>query len=214
MHYMIIALGWVLWCALHSVMIASGTTAFLRRTLGRGFRFYRLCYAVIAALTLVPVLAFTRAAGGPALFSWNGPLRVLQALSALTALALFVAGARHYDVWRLLGIRQIPERTSRGGLAEGGGFDRTGVLSVIRHPWYAGGILALWARDIDAGTLVMNLVLTAYLIIGSVLEERKLVGEFGEEYASYQREVSMLVPVRWLRWKFRNGKSPSRRQRA
>jgi len=36
------------------------------------------------------------------------------------------------------------------------------------------------------------------MAIGSVLEERKLVREFGEEYRAYQRQVPMLVPWKWL----------------
>ena len=44
--------------------------------------------------------------------------------------------------------------------------------------------------------LVTNLVLTAYFVIGAILEERKLVAEFGEEYREYQKRVPMLVPGR------------------
>jgi protein-S-isoprenylcysteine O-methyltransferase Ste14 len=35
------------------------------------------------------------------------------------------------------------------------------------------------------------------VVVGTILEERKLVAEFGDEYRQYQREVSMLFP-----WKF------------
>jgi protein-S-isoprenylcysteine O-methyltransferase Ste14 len=40
-------------------------------------------------------------------------------------------------------------------------------------------------------------VFTAYVVVGTLLEEKKLVAEFGEEYRSYQRRVSMLVPLKW-----------------
>ena len=42
--------------------------------------------------------------------------------------------------------------------------------------------------------IVANSVLTIYIIIGTVLEERKLVLEFGDTYIRYQREVPMLIP--------------------
>jgi protein-S-isoprenylcysteine O-methyltransferase Ste14 len=42
-------------------------------------------------------------------------------------------------------------------------------------------------------------ILSAYLLIGTLLEERKLVLEFGEKYKAYQRQVSMLIPLKWLR---------------
>jgi len=45
----------------------------------------------------------------------------------------------------------------------------------------------------------MNLILTSYLIVGTYLEEKKLVREFGENYRNYQKKVSMLIPYTWLK---------------
>jgi protein-S-isoprenylcysteine O-methyltransferase Ste14 len=42
--------------------------------------------------------------------------------------------------------------------------------------------------------LVTNAVLSAYLIIGTLLEEKRLVAEFGEEYRDYQEQVPMFLP--------------------
>jgi protein-S-isoprenylcysteine O-methyltransferase Ste14 len=42
--------------------------------------------------------------------------------------------------------------------------------------------------------LVINTLLTLYVLIGTWLEERKLVLEFGEAYLRYQRQVPMLIP--------------------
>jgi protein-S-isoprenylcysteine O-methyltransferase Ste14 len=36
-------------------------------------------------------------------------------------------------------------------------------------------------------------------VIGTILEERKLVREFGEPYREYQRNVSMFFPYKWLK---------------
>ena len=40
----------------------------------------------------------------------------------------------------------------------------------------------------------MHLVLTAYFIIGSILEERRLLARFGDAYREYQQRVPMLIP--------------------
>jgi protein-S-isoprenylcysteine O-methyltransferase Ste14 len=47
--------------------------------------------------------------------------------------------------------------------------------------------------------LVGNGVLTVYIFVGTLIEERKLVHEFGDAYRSYQERVSMFVPLKWIR---------------
>jgi protein-S-isoprenylcysteine O-methyltransferase Ste14 len=42
--------------------------------------------------------------------------------------------------------------------------------------------------------IIVNIVLTIYIIMGTILEERKLVSEFGDAYVKYQQEVPMLIP--------------------
>ncbi|RMG57718.1 MAG: isoprenylcysteine carboxylmethyltransferase family protein, partial [Deltaproteobacteria bacterium] len=71
---------------------------------------------------------------------------------------------------------------------------RDGVLSLVRHPWYLGGLLFLWSRRLTEGTVVTNAVLSVYLVAGAHLEERKLLRAFGAEYERYREEVPMLIP--------------------
>ena len=87
---------------------------------------------------------------------------------------------------------------SRGAMTETGNIDTTGVLGVTRHPWYVAVFILLWASDLNAAGIVVNVVLSAYLVIGTLLEERKLVLEFGDRYREYQRRVSMFIPFKWL----------------
>lgn len=47
--------------------------------------------------------------------------------------------------------------------------------------------------------LVGNGVLTVYIVVGTLLEERKLVHEFGDAYRNYQSRVSMFLPLKWIR---------------
>ncbi|MEI7463478.1 MAG: protein-S-isoprenylcysteine methyltransferase, partial [Candidatus Taylorbacteria bacterium] len=55
-------------------------------------------------------------------------------------------------------------------------------------------IVYLWSQTHKMADIVVNIVLTVYIIIGTVLEEKKLVLEFGETYIKYQKEVPMLIP--------------------
>jgi methanethiol S-methyltransferase len=55
-------------------------------------------------------------------------------------------------------------------------------------------IIYLWSQTYRVSDIVGNTVLTIYIAIGTFLEERKLVLEFGDTYVSYQKEVPMLIP--------------------
>ena len=47
-------------------------------------------------------------------------------------------------------------------------------------------------------TLIVNIILTIYLVTGTVLEEKKLIIELGDNYRDYVDRVSMLFPAKWI----------------
>jgi protein-S-isoprenylcysteine O-methyltransferase Ste14 len=196
--HFLLALAWAAYGAVHSAMISRTATAFLERSLGEAFRFYRLFFNAASLALLVPVVAFSTSLREEPVLRWQGPGEAVRLALVALGLLLFVAGGRHYSLGRFLGTSQLRGRSSTG-LAAGGGIDSTGVLGVVRHPWYVGVVLLLWARDLDPAGLVTSGVLTAYVVVGTLLEERKLVQELGDTYRDYQRRVSMFVPLEWLR---------------
>ena len=46
----------------------------------------------------------------------------------------------------------------------------------------------------EISDIIVNTILTIYIIIGTKLEEKKLLLEFGDSYIQYQKEVPMLFP--------------------
>ncbi len=197
--YLTVALVWSAYLALHSAMISVTMTEYLKRTLGDGYRFYRLFFNLIALATLVPVVVYSRSVKGEMLFAWEGPLAYLKWAVFAGGVLLFVAGSLHYDMLQFLGVRQIREGARHALMSRSGELDASGILGLIRHPYYTATILLFWAGDITVTSLVVNVVVTVYVVIGTFLEERKLTLEFGDSYRHYQARVPMFVPFKWLR---------------
>jgi methanethiol S-methyltransferase len=65
----------------------------------------------------------------------------------------------------------------------------------LRHPIYAGFILAFWAApQMSLGHLIFAVATTGYILIGIWFEERDLVAHFGSRYLAYREQVGMLFP--------------------
>ena len=194
----LLAILWAAWCTLHSALITKRVTGYLKRSWGSAYRYYRLVYNSVSVITFVPVFAYAVSLSGQPIFRYEGGMIVVRVFLISMALLLLFLGAGKYDLLRFAGLRQVRTASTAGALAESGAMETTGILGVTRHPWYLGAIALIWANDIDVVALVTNVIFTAYLVAGAMLEERKLVDKFGEEYREYQERVSMLFPFKFL----------------
>jgi protein-S-isoprenylcysteine O-methyltransferase Ste14 len=210
MTYFALVMLWITWCAIHSGMISLPVTGRLKQLSGSCYRFYRLFFNLVAVVTLVPLMVYSRSLTGTVLFRWEGCLTIVQAALLIVVLMLFISGSLKYDLLQFMGIRQIRSGNHHAALTTSGKIDTSGVLSMTRHPWYLAAIILIWidVRVIYVSTVIVDGILTAYLIIGTLLEERKLVHALGDAYRDYQKKVSMLFPVKWVYAKVRKGKKP------
>jgi protein-S-isoprenylcysteine O-methyltransferase Ste14 len=187
---------WMLWCAMHSLLIATPVVSRAKTRLGRWFAWYRLGYVLLSTITLLPLFFWTLRLPSRLLFAWDGPWWGMQGALLLYALVMAVGGAREYDLSSFLGLRQITSQ-HRGEAQPEFAFATKGILRYVRHPWYSGGLALVWAAGpVTTVSLAVKLVLTGYLLLGAYLEERKLVAALGERYRDYQHQVPMLIPGR------------------
>jgi protein-S-isoprenylcysteine O-methyltransferase Ste14 len=196
--YIILTMLWTTWCFLHSALNTQPVLDFVKRHFGKQYPYYRIFYNLIALLTLAPVLLYSATLESPLVFRWDGPWRIVQVILLLSAAILFVAGAKQYDLVRLLGLRPPDNPNDCRALTDDCRLEKRGILGFVRHPWYTGGILIVWSRDLTTAACLTSTIITGYFLVGTLLEEKKLIREYGEEYRRYQKEVSMLFPVKWL----------------
>ncbi|MBN2388911.1 MAG: isoprenylcysteine carboxylmethyltransferase family protein [Anaerolineales bacterium] len=184
------------WGFLHSLLASLPAKDFFRRRLGAGFmRFYRLAYNLFAGFSFLPVLALTALTPDRQLYLVPLPWSGLMAFGMLLAVAAMVAGFLQSDPWEFLGLRQVAGSLS----VRGGELIVTGLYRHVRHPLYTAGLAFIWLMPImTANVLAVNVALTIYIVVGAYLEERKLLGEFGQAYTDYSTVTPMLIP--FLKW--------------
>lgn len=197
--YLILSLLLIVWCSLHSAMISVRVTQYLQKHHADKYRFYRLFFNLVALITLTPIAIYAFSLQSENLFDWQGWFRIPQIIFLGMGVWLFFLGTTKYDAKRFFGLTQIKETGSGQAITASGKLDTSGILGAIRHPWYTSLLLILWARPLDMSALTVNLVFTAYLLVGVRLEENKLIREFGDDYHQYQQRVSMLIPFKWLK---------------
>lgn len=103
------------------------------------------------------------------------------------------------------GWRQVYRASRDGRLAT------DGLYGVVRHPQYTGIMFAVVGQLVHwptIPTLVLFPVIALLYVRLARKEERRLVGQFGDEYVSYRRRVPMFFPRRG-EWQLFRAVSPS-----
>jgi protein-S-isoprenylcysteine O-methyltransferase Ste14 len=153
----------------------------------------RSTYVLASSLALIALFWQWRPLGG---IVWNVENEIGVALLyagfafgwTLVLVTTFVIN--HFD---LFGLRQV-WRNLLGQPQQGLKFVMPVLYRIVRHPLYVGWFFAFWCTPTMTVThLLFAVMTTAYILIAIQLEERDLMREH-PEYASYRKNVPMLVP--------------------
>lgn len=190
-----LAASWLVYAAIHSLLASHAVKRRLAARCPACMSGYRLFYNVLA-IGLLPVpLWLTFTLPGEPLWQWQGALAWLANGLALAAVAGFLYSLRFYDGSGFVGLRQL--REGHRELGEPEGLCISPLHRWVRHPWYTFGLVILWTRDMDAPLLLAVVLVSGYFALGSRLEERKLIAQYGEAYARYRAAVPGLIPRPW-----------------
>lgn len=187
--YLILASA--LWGLVHSWLASHLFKDAARRALGESFmRWHRLLYNVFAVISVLPVLFLSMILPDQKFYSVPAPFSfALNLVQALAAFALLIGvlqtGAWNFaGLYALTGVEPKPDNLITGGL-----------YRFVRHPLYSAGLLFIWfSPSMTVNRFVLYAAFTVYILIGAVFEERKLLKDFGEEYARYRAKTPMLIP--------------------
>ena len=130
------------------------------------------------------------------LLSFEGPLRWLARAAFVLALAGSAWGTYSLGSFDSFGWAPIRAHLRGEALPESK-LSMNGPYAWVRHPLYFFALVLIWScPDLSADRLLFNVLWTAWICAGTMLEERDLRAEFGDSYRDYQKTVPMLVPWR------------------
>ncbi len=190
-----LAAAWLAYCAIHSLLASLWLKERVAERWPQAMAAYRLAFNVTAVVLIIPLLWLTYTLDGPWLWRWQGPWGWLADGIALAAVAGFLWSLRYYDTQEFLGLRQWRERAT--SVLDQERFHISPLHRYVRHPWYFLALLILWSRDMNPAWLAVTVLASAYFVVGSRLEEAKLLRYHGEVYARYRARVPGLIPLPW-----------------
>lgn len=192
--YLKVALATAAWCFFHSFFISHYWRDTVCRAFPRCAVYSRLVYVMASTLSVGALFWWLLTLPQTMVWAWSGWWQVVRAVGLIEAGLLFFLGSRTYDGRSFLGLRQITDH-AQGQSIQPLALSSGGILGVMRHPWYTGTLIFLvFILPFTDVNLVWRGVFLIYTLIGTELEERKLVRDFGETYLDYRRRVPRFFP--------------------
>ena len=189
--HLIYALLWLGFAVSHSVLAGADVRRGIGRLVGRA---HRLVYNVLALLLLLAVLATGRwLAGDAPPLVLPVPLLWVMNVAVIAGLLLGWMALRSYQLGAFVGTAQL-----RGADEDAAPLAVSGMHRWRRHPLYSAVLLVVWGMarsELDVATACW---VTLYLLIGSRIEEHRLIRRYGEAYRRYRSTTPAFMP-RWPR---------------
>jgi protein-S-isoprenylcysteine O-methyltransferase Ste14 len=136
---------------------------------------YMPVFSLIALLTILPLAYLLYKNPGPFLYIIPSPWGLLHA-------------PHRFKIRSQLSAPKTPEATP---------LNIRGVYRWVRDPFLLTGLIIMWLTPfMTVNLLVIYLLTTIYLYLGSLHRETRLVSQFVDEYREYQKLVHRIIPQR------------------
>ena len=190
--HLILALAWIIFCVLHSLLASISLKQWLAKNWGAAFKYYRLYYTLFASVSFIAVLIYQVLLPSPFIFSPNLVSYAVGCLAGISGLIVMTICIKKYFL-SLSGLKTlfIDEVTTGNQLII------SGIHRYVRHPLYSGTFLFIWGLFIFlpyTSLLIANFIITVYTLIGFKFEEQKLSKEFGPSYDAYRKQTPKIIP--------------------
>ena len=180
----------------HSGMIRTSFRTWLAPIVPR--HYHPATYAIASGIALTAVVLLWQPSQ-TVLYQAEGMLRLLARAISVLAIVGFLWGVRALGNFDTFGLNPIRAYLHGKQLRAPNVIIR-GPYLWVRHPLYFFMLVLIWSfPDVSLDRLLFNVLWTPWIVLGTYLEEKDLVAEFGEKYRHYQKTVPMLFPWRFPR---------------
>ena len=184
----------ILWGVVHTALASHGFKHAVRNLIGAPAfdRVYRFSYNLFAVASFFPIFMMLLEFPDRMLYSIPSPWMYLMVVGQGIAAIAMIAAVMQTGLWEFVGLSQF---SPYYGETKPSGLINDGLYAYVRHPIYLAALVFIWlSPEMTLNRLVLWAVLSIYIVIGAYFEERKLLREFGSEYADYKARTPMLIP--------------------
>ncbi|MDD4650602.1 MAG: isoprenylcysteine carboxylmethyltransferase family protein [Methanothrix sp.] len=184
--------------ALHSFLASLTAKRAARRRFGdRVDPWYPVFFSAISAVTVLPLAALLAIFPGRVLYvipaPWFWLFVFAQIVVGIGSLRAFLDAPHRFLIRAQLAKPQSPDSFALAA---------RGIYCRIRDPFLLSGFLLIWLTPfMTENLLVVYLLITVYLFLGSLHWESRLVFQFGQAYLAYKNEVPRMIPRGRKRWR-------------
>jgi uncharacterized membrane protein len=178
----LLAIGWIVYLALHSVLALDAVKAGIKISP----RSYRIGYVIFSTIGLVALMWWGSKLPYEYFFNSTGIVRYMSLMLTTFGVMTIQLSFRHYNFRSFIGLKE-----------EAAVLKTTGLLHYVRHPIYSGLILVTIGFFLfipNLPSLIASGCIFLYLPIGIYLEEKKLLALFGDAYRQYKQDVPAVLP--------------------